>query len=218
MKKRLRPRHTKIRVMIVDDHPMIREALKNIIEAEPDLIVAAEADGGSAALDLVNDARPKVILMDGSMPEMSGIEATERLKKLQPKAKIIGLTLYAQSTYLEEMVAAGASGYLLKTSAPENVIDAIRVVSAGGTWFDPAVPRRAAPTAGRRSATAKLTEPEVSVAKLLANGWTNGEIADSLGLKLPAVEAHRTSALNKLGVTSRAGLVRIATERNWLEN
>ena len=134
MKKNVLPRQKKIRVMIVDDHPMIREALKNIIEAEPDLVIAAEADRGSAALDLVDEVRPNVILMDGSMPDMNGIETTERLKKLQPRAKIIGLTLCAQSTYLEEMVAAGASGYLLKTSAPENVIEAIRVVNAGDTW------------------------------------------------------------------------------------
>ena len=218
MKKRLRPRHTKIRVMIVDDHAMIRQTLKNVIEAEPDLVVAAEADGGAAALDLVKEIRPSVILMDGSMPEMSGIETTQRLKKLQPKAKIIGLTLYAQSTYLEEMVTAGASGYLLKTSAPENVIDAIRVVNEGGTWFDPAVPRRAAPKRSERSATAELIGPEMSVVKLLANGWTIGEIADSLGLKIQAVEAHRTSALNKLGVRTRAELVRIAAERHWLED
>ena len=203
--------------MIVDDHPMIREALKNIIEAEPDLVVAAEADGGAAALDLIDRIRPNVILMDGSMPEMNGIETTERLKRRRADLKIIGLTLYSESTYLEDMVAAGATGYLLKTSAPENVIDAIRIVNGGGTWFDPAVPRRSAAPVGGNSATAELSATELSVAKLLANGWSNGEIADSLGLKLPAVEAHRVSALDKLGITSRAGLVRIATERNWLE-
>ena len=218
MKKNVRPRQNKIRVMIVDDHPMIRKALKNIIEAEPDLIIAAEADRGSVALDLVDEVRPNVILMDGSMPDMNGIETTERLKKLQPKAKIIGLTLYAQSTYLEEMVAVGASGYLLKSSPPENVIDAIRVVNKGGTYFDAAVPRRAAVTARGKSGTEKLTARELSVAKLLANGLTNSEIADSLGLKIQAVEAHRICALNKLKVRSRAELVRIAAERHWLEN
>lgn len=197
---------------------MIREGLKNIIESEPDLVLAAEADGGSAALDLVGRARPNVILMDGSMPDMNGIETTERLKKLRPKTKIIGLTLYAESTYLEEMVTAGASGYLLKTGAPENVVDAIRIVHEGGTWFDPAVPRRAVAKTNSRSTTEELTAPELSVAKLLANGLTTSEIADSLGLKAAAVEAHRSSAFNKLGITGRAGLVRIATERRWLEN
>lgn len=218
MKKTVRSRQKKIRVMIVDDHPLIRETLRKIIEAEPDLIVAAEAGAGPVALDLVDGVRPNVILMDGSMPEMSGIETTKRLKKIQPKAKIIGLTLYAQSTYLEEMVAVGASGYLLKSSPPEDVIDAIRVVSGGGTWFDPAVPRRAAVTAPKPSVTEKLTGRELSVAKLLADGLTNSEIAGSLGLKVPAVETLRTSALKKLGVRSRAQLVRIAAERHWLEN
>lgn len=218
MKKTARPRQKKIRVMIVDDHPMIREALRKIIEAEPDLIVAAEADRGSVALKLIETVRPNVVLMDGSMPEMSGIETAERLIKIHPKAKIIGLTLYAQSTYLEEMVAVGARGYLLKSSPPENVIDAIRVVNRGGTYFDPAVPRRAAVTAHRKAVAEELTASELSVAKLLANGLTKAEIADSLGLKIPAVESHRASALNKLGVRSRAGLVRIAAERHWLEN
>ena len=217
MKKRRRPGN-KIRVMVVDDHPLIRQALKNIIEAEADLVIVAEADSGMAALDLANRARPNVILMDGSMPEMNGIESTGRLKKLRPDTKIIGLTLYAESTYLEEMVTAGASGYLLKTGAPENVINAIRIVHGGGTWFDPAVPRRAVVKANSRSTTEELTAPELSVAKLLANGMTNSEIADSLGLKAAVVEAHRTSAFEKLGVTGRAGLVRIATERGWLEN
>jgi len=111
----------------------IREALRTIIDAEAGLVVVAEADGGRAAIDLFERNRPDVILMDGSMPEMNGIETTRRLKHLEPKVKIIGLTLYSQSTYLEEMVAVGASGYLVKTGSPENLINAIRVVDNGGT-------------------------------------------------------------------------------------
>jgi DNA-binding NarL/FixJ family response regulator len=105
----------KIRVMLVDDHAGLREALRKVINLQPDLEVAAEAGGGRAALQLLSHINPDVVLMDGSMPEMNGIETTRRLKRLQPKAKIIGLTLYGESTYLEEMVAAGASGYVMKT-------------------------------------------------------------------------------------------------------
>ena len=208
----------KIRVMLVDDHAGLREALRKIINLQPDLEVAAEASGGRAALQLLSDINPDVILMDGSMPEMNGIETTSRLRKLQPGVKIIGLTLYGESTYLEEMVAVGASGYLMKTGAPENVINAIRIVSKGGTYFDPAVPRRQQASVARgASATGELTARELAVAKLLSNGLTNAEIAVSLDLTIPVVEAHRTAALKKLGLRSRAGLVRVAAERHWLD-
>ena len=208
----------KIRVMLVDDHAALREALRKIINLQPDLEVAAEASGGRAALQLLSDINPDVVLMDGSMPEMNGIETTRRLKQLQPKAKVIGLTLYGESTYLEEMVAVGASGYLMKTGAPEHVIEAIRIVSKGGTYFDPAVPRRHRASVARdASATEELTARELAVAKLLSNGRTNAEIAVSLDLKIPAVQAHRTAAFKKLGVRNRAGLVRVAAERHWLD-
>jgi DNA-binding NarL/FixJ family response regulator len=208
----------KIRVMLVDDHAGLREALRKVINLQPDLEVAAEAGGGRAALQLLSHINPDVVLMDGSMPEMNGIETTRRLKRLQPKAKIIGLTLYGESTYLEEMVAAGASGYVMKTGAPENVINAIRIVSKSGTYFDPAVPRRQRASVARgTSATEALTARELAVAKLLSNGLTNAEIAVSLDLKIPAVQGHRTAAFKKLGLRSRAGLVRVAAERHWLD-
>ena len=205
-------------MMLVDDHTLLCEALRKLINLQPDLEVVAEANGGWAALQLLPSINPDVVLMDGSMPDMNGIETTRRLKQLQPKAKIIGLTLYGESIYLEEMVAVGASGYLMKTGAPEHVIEAIRIVSKGGTYFDPAVPRRHQASVARdASATEELTAHELAVAKLLSNGLTNAEIALSLGLKIPAVEAHRTAALKKLGVRSRAGLVRVAAERHWLD-
>lgn len=219
MKKKQTASRKKIGVMLVDDHAALREALRKVINLQPDLEVTAEASGGRAALQLLSRVNPDVILMDGSMPDMNGIETTRRLKELQPKAKIIGLTLYSESTYLEEMVASGASGYVMKTGAPEHVINAIRIVSKGGTYFDPDVPRHHKASAARRtSATRELTPREVAVAKLLSNGLTNAEIATSLGLKIPTVEAHRTAALKKLGLRSRAGLVRVAAERDWLDN
>ena len=218
MKKKQTETKEKIRVMLVDDHAGLREALRKVINLQPDLEVVAEASGGQAALQLISQLNPDVVLMDGSMPGMNGIEATRRLKQLQPKAKIIGLTLYSETTYLEEMVASGASGYLIKTGSPENVINAIRIVRNGGTYFDPDVPRRDQGSVMRRpSATEELTARELAVAKLLSNGLTNAEIATSLGLKIPAVEALRTAALKKLGLRSRAGLVRVAAERHWLD-
>lgn len=218
MKKKQARTKQKIRVMLVDDHAGLREALRKVINLQPDLEITAEASGGRAALELLSHVDPDVILMDGSMPDMNGIEATRRLKQLQPKAKIIGLTFYSESTYLEEMVANGASGYLRKTGAPEHLINAIRIVSKGGTYFDPDVPRRRqAPAAHGARASKELTDRELAVAKLLSNGLTNAEIATSLGLTIPTVEGLRTAALKKLGLRSRAGLVRVAAERNWLD-
>ena len=214
MKKK--PRPEKVRVMLVEDHALLRDTLRNLINRQPDLEVVGEANGGRAALQLFSRVNPDVVLMDGSMPDMSGIDTTRRLKQIQPNAKIIGLTFYGESTYLEEMAAVGASGYLVKTGEPENLMNAIRIVSAGGTYFDPAIPRRPVRAARAASATEGLTRKELAVAKFLANGRTNAEIAVSLGLKIPVVEMHRAAAMKKLGLRSRAGLVRLAAERHWL--
>ena len=203
--------------MLVDDHPVMRETLRSMINSEPDLTVAAEANSGPAALQLVGAVKPDVVLMDGSMPEMNGIEATRRLKQLAPKVKIIGLSLYEQSTYLEEMVAVGASGYVVKTGRPENVIKAVRAVAAGGTYFDGAIPRRSAAKTKRRPITGDLRPDELAVAKRVAEGQTNAEVATALNLTLAAVGRRRTAAMQKLGVHTRAELVRVAAERHWLD-
>lgn len=209
---------TRIRVMLVDDHPVMREALRTIINSQPDLTVVAEADGGRAARRLLERAKPDVVLMDGSMPEMNGMETTRQLKQVQPALRIIGLTLYEQSTYLEEMVAVGASGYVLKTADPEDLVKAVRAVAAGGTYFDPAVSRRSKAIARDRTAIGDLNGDELAVAKLLADGQTSAEIAAALRLTLPLVETHRTAAMKKLGLRTRAELVRVATKRHWLDN
>ena len=206
-----------IRVMLVDDHAGLRRALRELIDLQPDLEVVAEADSGTAALQLFPRTTPDVVLMDGSMPEMNGIETTRRLKQIRPKVKVVGLTLYSEATYLEEMVAAGASGYLLKTGEPANLASAIRIVNKGGTYFDSAIPRRAAAVAHKPS-TQKLTTNELAVARMLANGQNNAEIADSLSLKIGAVERHRAAVLKKLRVCGRAGLIRLAAERHWLDD
>ena len=204
--------------MLVDDHSGMREALRTVINSQPDLTVIAEAEDGRTALKLLERVKPDVVLMDGSMPEMNGIEATHRLKQLHPDLKIIGLTLYEQTTYLEEMIAAGASGYILKTGAPANLFHALRTVAAGETYFDPMVPRRSAPTAADPAATGDLNADELAVAKLLADGHTNVEVAAILGLTPAMVETHRTAAMKKLGLRSRAELVRLAAQRKWLDS
>lgn len=217
MKKRKKQAEKKIRVMLVDDHAGMREALTRIINAEPDLTIVAESDGGPTALELLGRAKPDVVLMDGSMPAMNGIEATCRLKQLRPALKVIGLTLYEESTYLEEMVAAGASGYVLKTGAPANLAKAIRAVVPGGSYFDKVFPRHSSASARNELIAEELSADELAVMKRLANGQTNSEIAAKLELTLPVVEKHRAAAMKKLGLRSRAELVRFAARHQWLD-
>jgi DNA-binding NarL/FixJ family response regulator len=209
VKKKNNQAEKKIRVMLVDDHSGMREALRKIINSNPDLTVVAEANGGRAALELIGRSKPDVILMDGSMPEMNGIETTRQLKQLHSGVRIIGLTLYEEATYLEEMVAAGASGYVLKAGEPAKVVKAIRAVAAGGTYFDKVVPRRSSAGMQNRPLLGQLTADEMAVMKLLADGQTNAEIAADLELALPVVERHRAAAMKKLGLRSRAELVRL---------
>ena len=211
-------RAAKIRVMIVDDHPMMRDALRKIISLESDLVVAAEVGSGKAAIDSLRRTKPDVVLMDGSMAGMNGMETTRRLRKLRPDLKIIGLSLYDQTTYRDEMIEGGASGYVLKTGSPSDIINAVRTVARGGTYFDPSIPNRTSPSGRRSKPTEQLSDEEVAVAKLLARGRTRTEIAESLGLSVSQVDVRRAAAMQKLSLCNRAELVRVAIERGWLES
>jgi DNA-binding NarL/FixJ family response regulator len=215
MKKKKTKNEAKIRVLLVDDHAGMRDALRTFIDAEPDLTVVAEAANGHSALDIFRRTTPDVVLMDGSMPGKNGIEVTHELRQLQPAVKIIGLTLYESAAYLEDMMAAGAKGYISKTGAPTNVADAIRAVAAGRTYLDENIPRRSSPAAHAQAVMEELSQEEMAVAKRLVDGQTNSEIATALDLSLPIVERHRTAAMKKLNVSSRAELARVAALRQW---
>lgn len=215
MKKKRKQSESKIRVLLVDDHSGMRDALRTFINLEPDLAVVAEAVSGDTALDVFRRTTPDVVLMDGSMPGMNGIEATHRLRQLQPGVRIIGLTLYESSTYLEDMIAAGAKGYVSKTGAPGNVAKAIRAVAAGKTYFDENIPRRSHAPPRKQPAMDDLNADELAVLKRIANGQTSDEIAVDLQISLPVVEGHRTAAMKKLNLRSRAELARAAALRRW---
>jgi DNA-binding NarL/FixJ family response regulator len=215
MKKKRNQREAKIRVLLVDDHAGMRDALRTFINSEPDLAVVAEAANGQSALDVFRRTTPDVVLMDGSMPGKNGIEVTHELRQLQPAVRVIGLTLYESSTYLEDMIAAGAKGYVSKTGAPTNVAEAIRAVAAGRTYFDENIPRRSSASAHNQPLADDLSADELAVLKRVANGQTNDEIAADLEVTLPVVERRRTAAMKKLDVRSRAELARVAALRQW---
>ena len=215
MKKKKRQSEAKIRVMLVDDHAGMREVLRKVINATPDLAVVAEAEGGRSAVDLLQRVKTDVVLMDGSMPEMSGMETTYLLKRLQPSVKVIGLTLYEEATYVEEMVAAGASGYILKSGQTENLMKAIRAVAAGETYFEKVASPRFSKNRQDQQDVGELTAEELIVVKRIADGQTNAEIAGELGLEIAEVNRQRSSAMKKLNVRSRAELARVAALRQW---
>ena len=215
MKKKKNQSEAKIRVLLVDDHAGMRDALRTFINSEPDLAVVAEAASGHSALDEFRRATPDVVLMDGSMPGKSGIEVTRELRQFQPAVRVIGLTLYESSTYLEDMIAAGAKGYVLKTGTPTNVAEAIRAVAAGRTYFDENIPRRSSASAQNQPLADDLSADELAVLKRVANGQTNDEIAADLEITLLVVEKRRTAAMKKLNVRSRAELARVAALRQW---
>ena len=180
MRKKRKQSEAKIRVLLVDDHAGMREALRRFINLQPDLSVVAEADGHSA-LDVFVRTRPDVVLMDGSMPGKNGIEVTRELRQVDRAVKVIGLTLYESSAYLEDMIAAGAKGYVLKTGAATHVAEAIRAVAAGKTYFDESIPRRPSASAETQTVAGDLSADELAVLKRVANGQTNDEIAADVG-------------------------------------
>jgi two-component system, NarL family, invasion response regulator UvrY len=214
MRKKRKQSKAKIRVLLVDDHAGMREALRRFINLEPDLAVVAEADGHSA-LEVFARTRPDVILMDGSMPGKNGIEVTRELKQIDRAVKVIGLTLYESSAYLEDMIAAGAKGYVLKTGAATHIAEAIRAVAAGKTYFDESIPRQPSASAETKTVADDLSADELAVLKRVANGQTNDEIAAELEVPLALVQRRRTAAMKRLNVRSRAELARVAALRQW---
>lgn len=211
-----------LRVLLADDHATVRYGLKLMIDAEPDMKVVGEADDGAEAIRQVRDLSPDVIVMDISMPGMNGLAATRALKKMLPQSVIITLTRHTDEAYLQELLRAGASGYVLKRSAPTELLHAIRRTAAGGQYLDSTLTARA--TAGLigeqrdgRRGTARLTEREAAVLRLIASGYSNKEIAAQLDLSVKTIEAHKANAMRKLDLTGRIDIVKYAVLQGWLD-
>jgi DNA-binding NarL/FixJ family response regulator len=207
----------RIRVLIADDHALVREGLRYVLDADPMIEVVAEASNGRLAVDLALQHLPDVIVLDITMPEETGLKAAERLKALLPSAKILLLSMHDQGEYVREGMRIGTNGYLLKDSAGEELRAAIRAVQAGGAFFSPAVVRRLTsvqqkPEAMPAVALDQLTPRERDVLGGVARGLTNKAIAAQLGISRRTVEAHRESLMRKLQIHSVAGLTRFALE------
>ena len=212
-----------LRVLLADDHVTVRQGLKLLIDSEPDMKVVAEAGDGHEAVQLARDLKPDVVVMDISMPGLNGLAATRALKEIQPDAVIVTLTRHGDDAYLQELLRAGVSGYVLKRSAPSELLQAIRATAAGGQYVDSTLIARVTERYVGKDGRAKkpaglLTDREADVLRLIATGYSNKEIATRLALSVKTVEAHKANAMRKLDLTGRIDIVKYAILQGWLDN
>ena len=213
-----------VRVLISDDHAILRSGLKMLLNAEPDIEVIGEATTGEEAIKLAGELKPDLVLMDVSMPGMGGVEATEQIKKRYPQIKVLILTMHESEAYLFRTIKAGGSGYVLKKSADTELISAIHQVIQGESFLKPSVTMALAQDylervqAGEVNDTySTLTEREREILKLIAEGNTNPEIAKLLVISVRTVETHRAHIMDKLGLHHRSELVKYAFRKGLLD-
>jgi DNA-binding NarL/FixJ family response regulator len=210
-----------LRILLADDHAIVRQGLKLLIDSQPEMNVIGEAADGDAVVAKAQALRPDVVLMDISMPGTNGLAATRALKQRQPGIVVLVLTRHDDETYLQELLRAGASGYVLKQSPPPQLLQAIRAVAAGGIYLDPAITARVADglldrrDEGSRAAAA-ISDRESEVLRLVAVGHSNKEIADRLTISIKTVEVHKANAMRKLGLTGRVDIIRYGVLQGWL--
>jgi DNA-binding NarL/FixJ family response regulator len=211
----------KIKVLIADDHKIIRVGLRGLIELSKDIEVVAEAENGTEVIELVKKVTVDVVLMDIDMGHTSGIETTQQLKKEHPKINVLGLTMHEEQEYIVEMLEAGASGYLLKNTGMDELLTAIRTAAKGDSYFSHQVSttllqaitqKKTFPTF-KSNHNGPLTEREIEVLQLIAREFSNGEIAEKLFISIRTVDTHRRNLLEKLQVKNTAGLVKYAMEK-----
>jgi two-component system response regulator NreC len=213
----------RITLLLADDHPVVRRGLRAMLEAEPDMVVVGEANDGAEAVELVAALQPQIVVMDISMPQMDGLEATRRIRASGAPTQVLILTVHAQERYLFPVLKAGGAGYVLKSTIDTELVGAIRTVAAGGAFLYPSAAKlvledylahlRGGPD---QDAFDQLSEREREVLKLIALGHTAAEVADQLSLSPKSVETYRTRVMQKLDLHSRAALVRYALNRGLI--
>jgi DNA-binding NarL/FixJ family response regulator len=210
------------RILVADDHAVVRQGLKLLINSQPDMTVVGEAADGAAVLQQAAAVEPDIVVMDLSMPGMNGLVATRALKKARPSVEVVALTRHDDETFLQEVLRAGASGYVLKQSNPVEFLQAIRAVAAGGVYLDPAMtPRVADGLLTKASVTrdpkpSPISERETDVLRLIAVGHSNKEVAAQLKISVKTVEVHKANAMRKLGLAGRVDLIRYGVLQGWL--
>ncbi len=213
-----------IRIVLVDDHDIVRSGLKMLLQAQADIEIVGEAESGEQATEICQQVQPDVVIMDITLPGMSGLEATRQLKQHHPNIAILALTIHEGEQYFFEMLNAGASGYVPKRAAPTDLVAAIRAVSAGEVYLHPTVAKALVNDylkrvqAGYDSTSYDgLSQREQEVLKLIAEGLMNREIAEKLNISVRTVERHRENIMSKLNLHTRAELVRYAADKGLLD-
>jgi two-component system response regulator NreC len=215
---------TKLRIFLADDHAVLRDGLKALVNAQADMEVVGEADNGRTAWLKVKELLPDVVVMDVSMPELNGVQATEILKRECPDVKVLALTAYKDKAYLDQLLKVGALGYVLKMSAAKELIEALRMVAAGNVYVDQEMTEKITEgyvrTQALRGVTRQreLTSREEQVIRLIAQGYANKEIASQLEISVKTVESHKTNVMEKLELKSRTEIVRYAVRQGWLHD
>jgi len=213
----------KIRIMLADDHAILRAGLKMFINAQEDMLCVGEAENGQVALEIARQQKPDVILLDLNMPELGGLDALPKLKTQLPETRILILTMYTDESHFRQALAAGAAGYVLKKAADQELLSAIRATMRGDVYIHPAMTKSLLNemlSDGQSIETPSeeiLSKREREVLKGVARGHTNQEIANRLSLSVKTVETYRARAMNKLNLKNRAALVRYALKQGWLQ-
>lgn len=211
-----------LRIFLADDHETVRAGIKLLVDAQADMQVIGEASNGSDAVKQARKLLPDIIVMDISMPEINGLKATKKIRQICPDVKILTLTRHTDYAYLQQLLQAGANGYVLKQSAPSELIRAIRVVAEGNSYLDPMITTKvvggyAVRSARRGENKSDLTDRESEVLRMIALGYSNKEIAHRMEISVKTVEAHKANSMRKLDMRSRIDIVRYAVLQGWLQ-
>lgn len=208
------------RVLLVDDHETVRHGIRMVLEAQSDIEVVAEASNGRVAVEYSERYRPDVVVLDLSMPEMNGLEAAQAIKRCSPDTAIVAFTRHDDAAFVDELMKAGAAGYVLKQSPTTQLLNAVRAVSAGGVYLDTTLVERSArgtEDVGRERAALHVSDREKHVLRLMAVGHSNKEIAAALDISVRTVEVHKANAMRKLRLRGRIDVVRYAILHGWLQ-
>lgn len=214
-------RPKKIRILLVDDHPIVREGLKSSLNSRKTMEVVGEASNGAEAIRLAKDLKPDIILLDINMPLMNGLDASKRLRREAPHSKIIALTMHDNKEYILRISQLGARGYVLKDSSPAELFRAIEIVLNGELFFTPKASQLILSAFVKRkrkkSMSSELTYRQEEILKLIAEGFTTSDIAEKLGLSSRTVQSHRERIISKLGIDNIAGLIRFALRKGIID-
>jgi two-component system response regulator NreC len=208
-----------IRVLLAEDHETVREGLRLLVDAQSDMEVVGEAGDGRMAVERAGTLKPDVVVLDLTMPQMSGLAAARALKDTSPSIAVVALTRHDDDAYVQELLSLGASAYVLKQSASAELLRAIRAAASGGRYLDPALPAlQSVRDPRRRGNRLRITDREEEVLRMMAAGHSNKEVAITLDISIKTVEVHKANAMRKLGLRGRTDVVRYAVLSGWLKD